>query len=356
MGHESHVSAIQLLRKTTIISACQKYSYLRTVYVEPRGNYFPCSKYYYCGVPKLGTTFFTAFYARTFQCDDQKITQKRSENFNSATLSFMNSGDPYERLFSAYINKLYKPDLDFWNVIGKDVVKSVRNRYTRGDGYDVTFKEIVQFVVNSHASGKELNLHLKPIHKICNPCQTHFDVIGRKETMSEDLVNLFDLMKANGNIKEDVPVSEIERSIRHTQNVNGTIKKLFQAIRRYPDIPKSKLFQRHWSNYHIRGYVLKEFDLPFNEFALENLSMETYKTVLVNAIEQSSDKRDQLKLQRREALQEAYKSVPLALMSRLSDFVKYDCLLFGYDPKPANLFDRDNLDDTTGTVTYLQGI
>ncbi|KAL4229476.1 hypothetical protein ACF0H5_012514 [Mactra antiquata] len=345
----------QMSRQSIIKSTCELFPELKSLEWQVHGRYFPCHRFYYCGVAKLGTTFLNAFFNRALQCRARNVGRFLLKSFVEHTLTFMNTGDPYERLFSAYINKLYKPDMEFWNIIGEDVVKHVRKDYNKDDGYDVTFKELVEYIVLYHDAGNKLNTHLTPIHQICNPCGTRFNYIGKKETLSADILNLFEIMKTKGDIKVDIPVTEIEREIRSFAGTEGTVYKLKSAIKRYPSIPPYRFLLRHWSYYQIRGYILNEFEMPLSESEAENMSKMKYYDLLTTAINSSSINREQLKLQRKEALLEAYKSIPLELMLRLSEFMKIDCLLFGYDVKPSTLFNRDT---PTGPIKhiYMKGL
>ncbi|KAL4229475.1 hypothetical protein ACF0H5_012513 [Mactra antiquata] len=345
----------QKSRQSMIKSTCNLFPELTSLERPVHGKYFPCHRFYYCGVAKLGTTFFNSFFNRALQCQARNVGPHLPKSFSGDILTFMNTGDPYERLFSAYINKLYKPDVEFWNIIGEDVVKHVRKDYNKGDGYDVTFKELVEYIVLYHDAGKKLNTHLTPIHQICNPCETRFNYIGRKESLSSDIRNLFDIMKTKGDIKGDIPVTEIENDIRSLQGTTSTVRKVMLAIKRYPSIPPYRFLLRHWSNYQIRGYILNQFEMPLTESEVKNISTTKYYDLLITAIKNSSTNREQLKLQRNEALLEAYRSIPLELMLRLSEFMKIDCLLFGYDVKPSTLFNRDT---PTGPIKhiYMKGL
>lgn len=310
----------------------------------------------YCGVPKLGTQFFKDFFQHSLQCTRIDMGNRSTKYLGTHVFSFINVGDPYQRLLSAYKNKLFKPDVEFWTVLGSKVVKAVRKTRNQPDGYDVTFTELLRYVTNRYERGESLNPHLRPIHHYCNPCKTSFDFIGKLETMSDDLVDLYDILKKSGIVKKEVRVSAREDKYRYREKLSvGSIGKVFDAVNKYPSVNAYKLFQRHWSTYHISGIILNKFEMPFNESEVKNISQEQYIQAAAKAMKKSKDNEEQLKFQRHEALIQAYRSVPLPLMARVREFVKPDCLLFSYDDQPTYLFNRDTYNYSVSHI-YMKGL
>lgn len=347
----------QLSRKEKLNSMCQLHANMVSNKTTMRGIFFVNRAFYYCNVPKLGSSFLKAFLAKGLRTTGTEV-QGYEHYLSKHIFSFLNVGDPYGRLFSAYKDKLFKPDPQFWHRIGVDVVKTIRNNHTTNDtGFDVTFEEFIRYVVVYHEQGKELNAHIEPVHKQCNPCATRFDFVGRMETMSDDLIDMFATLKNSEYIEDEISVSLLEQTIRNNaSHSSGSIKRLFVAINTYPEISAYNLFLRHWSIYHIGGYILNQYDLPFSKSNIGDVTEEMYYTAVKDAIDESKDNKEQLSLQRREAFVQAYRGIPVNLMNRLINFVKTDCLLFSYDVKPALLFDERNPVADKITHKYMKGI
>ena len=78
--------------------------------------------------------------------------------------------DPYSRLFSAFVDKLWSPSLRFWRALGKGLVKAMRRNATVTSldcGHDVTFPEFVRYFIDGQTKNTSINVHIVPTHKIC---------------------------------------------------------------------------------------------------------------------------------------------------------------------------------------------
>ena len=84
------------------------------------------------------------------------------------------------------------------------------------------------------------------------------------------------------------------------------------------------------------------------------LSKEEFMKLIIDALSKPMNK-TLVKMQRGEALLQAYRSVPKEDLERLSKFVKKDCILFGYDERPRDLFDLSTLPHQD-TFNYFDAI
>ena len=81
--------------------------------------------------------------------------------------------------------------------------------------------------------------------------------------------------------------------------------------------------------------------MPMTEEQASYITSDEFFSLIKEALEKPMN-RTAVKLQRQEAMIQAYRTVPLKDMERLSKYVKMDCLMFGYDLRPNELFQRDN--------------
>lgn len=97
---------------------------------------------------------------------------------------------PFERLLSAYRNKLQEPSERskyFQMRIGRDIVKHYRINATNESlqlGNDVTFEEFALYLIDHYVPA--FNEHWKPISELCYPCLIRYDFIGKYETLQSD--------------------------------------------------------------------------------------------------------------------------------------------------------------------------
>ncbi|XP_045188422.2 carbohydrate sulfotransferase 8-like [Mercenaria mercenaria] len=261
----------------------------------------------------------------------------------SGVFAFMFVREPYSRLFSAYENKLFHPN-KFWRGLGTDIIREVRHnasKLSKHLGHDVTFTELIEYVVKLAEQGRQLNEHLAAMHTMCNPCRQHFDFVGKLETMTEDLVYLVHKWKTRGILSNDMIFTEdVEAEIKYERSL-GRIRHMFLTYENNLHlISKYKLFQRTWSSYQIRGMILNDYKMPFDEFNISHVDMKLYTQAVESAMDNSKSYENELKTQRKEALLQAYRTIPAEQMDKLRQFVKTDCVIYGYDDRPELLFKR----------------
>ncbi|XP_053380881.1 uncharacterized protein LOC128545841 [Mercenaria mercenaria] len=321
---------------------------------------------YYCSIPKCGSTFMDHFLSVVFRCnglcDHISISTLRTNmetpRLMSNAYSFMFVREPYARLFSAYENKLFLPN-QHWTIIGADVIRTERpyaSLVSKMLGHDVTFIELVKYVLNLYERGVRLNDHLAPMHMHCDSCEFKFNFIGKMENMSSDLVRLVEDWKSKGIVSKSISsAKEIEANMLYKRSF-GPYKHMFLILKQYGSVmSRYKLFQRAWSSYQIRGLILKKYNMPFAEHEVAKINYIRFGDEIKKALDASMGHEDELKAQRKEAVVQAYKTVPMELMMKLREFMKPDCLLFGYDVMPEFLFNRTSLPNSDG-FDYFKGL
>ena len=90
---------------------------------------------------------------------------------------FMLVRDPFERLVSAYRNKLLnKQSVAFHSTPGKMIVRRYRFNDSKSadpKGDDVKFIEYVRYLIDNPS--KEVNEHWMSYHDLCRPCDINYD-------------------------------------------------------------------------------------------------------------------------------------------------------------------------------------
>ncbi|KAH8248725.1 hypothetical protein KR032_002553 [Drosophila birchii] len=105
-----------------------------------------------------------------------------------SALSFLFVRDPFERILSAYRNKLEGNKNTFYKALGNKIVHRYRNRQLGGPWprCGPTFEEFVRFLIAEHAAGKRFDEHWAPVYGFCTPCSVNFTIIGKTETFQRD--------------------------------------------------------------------------------------------------------------------------------------------------------------------------
>nr|XP_022905031.1 LOW QUALITY PROTEIN: carbohydrate sulfotransferase 11-like [Onthophagus taurus] len=169
-------------------------------------------KFLYCYVPKVACTnwkrVFMVLTEKTNVTDLMSIPADLAHNEKSLLklsslpkkdslqilndyTTFLMVRHPFERLLSAYRNKLVGDSLSaryFQVRIGKYIIKSYRKNPSQRDldaGDNVTFKEFVRYLLKE-GSGADMNEHWKSVNQLCFPCNVNYTFIGKYERFEDD--------------------------------------------------------------------------------------------------------------------------------------------------------------------------
>ena len=100
------------------------------------------------------------------------------------TVSFIIVRDPFERLISAFRDKM-RPKNKYYSDIQREIIQKHRN--DKNDvGESVRFPEFVDYLIDCDRNNVSFNEHWVPYSKFCTPCAAHFDLILKVETLEGD--------------------------------------------------------------------------------------------------------------------------------------------------------------------------
>ncbi|XP_015109685.1 carbohydrate sulfotransferase 11 isoform X3 [Diachasma alloeum] len=118
-------------------------------------------------------------------------TAEELARYLNDSVSFLIVRHPFERLLSAYRDKLEQslPNT-LHSKLGVRIInqyrpKDPKNRMRHGPRYPL-FEEFVRWLLCEWRAGNELDMHWTPVLQFCTPCQVRFDVIAKFETLQED--------------------------------------------------------------------------------------------------------------------------------------------------------------------------
>ena len=113
--------------------------------------------------------------------------------------------NPLERLLSAWNDKFKENDDAFYRKVEDKILSQVRGSKRRNDSDYLSLYEFFTFLkVNTNQSLK-LDVHWKPMFRICDVCAIDFDFIGKLETFERDVDVLLDKLnvtKGNTNVAD----------------------------------------------------------------------------------------------------------------------------------------------------------
>lgn len=326
--------------------------------------------YLHCPVTKAASTFWTRFLlalngsghtSSPFAVPLKKSNRKQVASLldvypMASRIGFISSAtkvvfvrDPYSRMFSAYVDKVFAPNPYYWRSWGKRAISKFREN-TQGAaskcGSDVTFAEVMAFA----ASGMfKSDIHFHSVFRECQPCAFHYDFVGKMETFAQDiqlLVNKLQLPNSayfsSQQFRDDFTKDAIEDSINSPWEWLREVRACMTM---------AEAGKRVWRKLQIRGIISRRIAFPFRDDEAESLTAETFIHVALAAHRQSTDK-EELRRQKREAMVEAFQSVDSKTLNSLCNIFARDFELFDYESSPADLLDRTNRSVHTGAFRW----
>ncbi|XP_033745602.1 carbohydrate sulfotransferase 11-like [Pecten maximus] len=305
----------------------------------------------FCPIQKVGSTFWrrvleycgdkrsysSVFAVKWFDMKTPHIEKygKRGPALLNSSLKFMFVRNPYQRLFSGWVDKLLSSNPLYWDKIGLKVKKFLYKNTTSVCGHDVTFSDMVKYFIHSERSNVKRDPHFIPMYDHCSPCHHTFDFIGTMETFSTDAEHLLKIISNRSHVNismEDIEDAGYDSLYDHTTRLYRFVKDTLRCVSFY------EAMQRTWRNLQIRGYLGMNVSVPFTREEADSVVKEEFLGALITAYESSGTKAYR-RANRRNALLEAYGTVDNADLEKLRRIFKPDWVLFGYSDRPIEIFE-----------------
>lgn len=216
----------QISRQETLTSACRNSDDIERDFTTNRLDHILIDhkhKLLYCYVPKVACTNWkrvlmvltdrinvtnlmdipaSLAHANTSLTRLSEYNKAQAQYFLTHYTSFLVVRQPFERVLSAYRNKLEdnQPSAKYFQArIGRYIIKRYRQNPSKIDletGDNVTFREFVQYLIREGIRNDAANEHWKPIYELCYPCAVNYTFIGKYEHMDEDSDVILNMVNA----------------------------------------------------------------------------------------------------------------------------------------------------------------
>ncbi|KAK7479375.1 hypothetical protein BaRGS_00029367 [Batillaria attramentaria] len=265
--------------------------------------------------------------------------------------------DPYTRLLFAYIDKLFRPRLDYWRTYGKPILTHVRGHeetdLSRMCASDVTFAEFIRYLVMSELEKKtKVSPHFYPISRQCGLCNEPenlsvvYDFIGKTETYATDAPAILKAVGLYDRLPHDFDLGVAYRQRNMELLVNYTFRRHLSEPLSTMCTSKAETLVRVWRILQIRGIFSTSESFPFSNTSAEDVTYGQFLQTSRAAFKRSLEDRS-LSGNVNTAMKEAYSTVPLADRKALQRIFHRDFLLFQYPSSVPGVFpenDRFQLD------------
>lgn len=318
--------------------------------------------YLFCPLLKAGSTFFRrVFYSlkehhsvgdpfsipinkalgakRNVLEDIMPLSMPSTAAFLNNATSIMFVREPFSRLLSGYVDKLFAPNPYFWSLVGRHIITGFRSIKTPKSvrcGHDVTFAEFVSYVVNGEATNStHRDAHFTPSYDQCKPCSLNYTILGKMETFATDIA--YTLTQLGQNVtKEDL--STWARKSTSDAVMDSTVSPFSWKTSVRKCMTWHEALTRIWRKLQIRGIILFENKFPWSPELTEKFVTVQIFTNMVEKLHLNSEK-EKLHQQKLDALAEAYSSIPASDLEKLVQVFNLDFNLFQYNPYPDYIFD-----------------
>ncbi|GFR81978.1 carbohydrate sulfotransferase [Elysia marginata] len=239
--------------------------------------------------------------------------------------------DPYHRIFSAWLDKLYSPNPFYWRHWG------LRARRVRGHSWcnpNVTFSQFVRLVVKPKGLYWS-DVHLRPVAEECKMCKLQYTLVGKIETSTRDLDVLASRINVSMAFLHKADYGEASAIDTVLDAVEGAFswREHIEAC----GVSFDRMGRSIWRKLQIRGVFDSSQVYPFKQGELDDMAPEKFTEACKIAIKNSQD-RLRLKRQKEVALVQAYSQVDPMDLAKIAQIYRYDFLFFDYDKKPDKIF------------------
>ncbi|XP_045208517.2 carbohydrate sulfotransferase 12-like [Mercenaria mercenaria] len=329
-----------------------KYEFAIPFWIQ-RMHVLPGNKTLYCPVEKVATTFWRRV---IYQANHRSVIRHPyqvsiymalSQNFHypdkeqsaetlKSDFKFFFVRNPFHRILSAYIDKIFVPNPQFWDQFGRHSIQMFRKNDSRLCYHDATFSEFVQFVVWSVGHLKNIDPHFLPATEMCVPCTMDYSFIGKMESFSDDIYPVLEKIQLGTAIpvlKEDLnEFSNIDALQDSIFSPYGWKLEILQCMSWY------EALRRVWRKLQMRGLIDVDHKFLLDKKAAEKLSKENFLEIAKRAWKESDV--NKLKKQKIDVFIEMYRSVPINVLKKFVTAYKIDFHLYNYDPSPQEIFNR----------------
>ncbi|KAL8570680.1 hypothetical protein ACOMHN_039115 [Nucella lapillus] len=313
----------------------------------------------------LGTSLLRKVIAAANNMDPVSVTWKErfhvrevKEGYDKAVLFFF-AREPYSRLLSSYLSKLWLPNLEYWSAVGGPAIAIVRDNPTMAElacGSDVTFAELIRYVISSMEINRKVVNYFTPSYQVCQVCHFDYDYIGHMETFSEDARYILSAV----NLTVAPKYGRLEDDGYDTIDSYVYLAFVTIAYGKGRCISRYQILLRMWRALQMQGLISTKIPFPLRwdhtkdlkRIHLNQLLHEAHNTSkrifraqdeLMNQSGKPGSRDRMWKggaqlLQRKMALASAWSTVVLEDRVRIRELFHKEFQLFGYDPFLEEVF------------------
>ncbi|XP_048757655.1 carbohydrate sulfotransferase 12-like [Ostrea edulis] len=353
--------------------ACQGKEFL--VGREPDRNiprHFQVSKsqrLIYCSIEKAGTTFWRRILQvlDSTNLDNPYQIKPLNVNINSQSLFredifrmmanlrthivFMFVRNPFKRLLSGYLDKIYTANPFYWNLIGKEIrvhtrhntqptavlLDQSRNLKTEKPPttcyHNISFEEFIQYVIEAeNTTNRRRDPHFMAMYDLCKPCQLQYQFIGKMETFKKDFTFIMRTLNISKFDVDDLAEKAVDDTfVDVATSLDERRDEIIKCISMH------EAYLRSWKHMQIKGLISIDQKYPYSPKQSQYLKpVQLVQAMKVAKI--SSTSKESLHKQKERFLVDIYRTVATEKVVKMVRVLKNDFEIFDYDAYPPFIF------------------
>lgn len=343
----SDLDVIMQERAVSLKEKCRQmrnHGNIRSIFNFEIQELFVVDQYRFCKVPKCGCTFWLQTFLimkqiikpeDLYTLDREDLHWRLQESViaynyipQQSDILIMVTRDPWQRLYSAYMDKIYRGQSNFVNLY-----KEIASNNNSCDE-SPSFQQFLDYIVRTNANSGVHDAHWRPISSVCNVCSSKYTYILKQEYFTKESLYLLDVLIPQPSEGKD----NLKSLLTDTGN------SLHQLVRQFvSEMPTCKngnflnKLKRLWISFQSQGLISDDNEFEPGHF--QHLS-ETNVNDIVNMVVSKglliNMTKEERKRQRHHHMIRTYKSVKLSTLRMIQSVYMNDFLLFGYSKSPPS--------------------
>ncbi|XP_063420151.1 carbohydrate sulfotransferase 11-like [Mytilus trossulus] len=166
--------------------------------------------------------------------------------------------DPFERLLSAFKDKMFRKDPPFFRNIAEKIIRLKRSKEVNHSD-EIKFVEFVKYLTDPDTFESSYEQHWAKYENLCQPCLVNYDFIGKFETMKNDISRTFkylDIKIFNETVFPD-------RSVSYKNTESSKITQTF--YNQLPEMYLKRLWHLYKIDFQMFSYQMPDFVSDIDE-------------------------------------------------------------------------------------------